>query len=91
MLLAVCRFSALWRIEQIAGSALPQTKHIPMQLASVAARTDRRVQLHREALPINEYYWLDTQYAPRVLQFSAFHFVLVLSDICGIGSIYVLV
>ena len=35
----------------VAGSALPQTKHIPMQLARVTARTDRGrgVQLHREA------------------------------------------
>ena len=45
-----------------------------MQPARVAARTGRGVvQLHREAWPITAYYWLYTQYAPRVLHFSAFH------------------
>ena len=42
------------------------------KLARLAARTDRGVQLHREAWPINAHYWLDTRYAPRVLHFSAF-------------------
>ena len=31
--------------------------------------------LHREVWPINAHYWHDTQYAPRVLHFSAFHYV----------------
>ena len=72
-LLAVCPFSASWRFvleRRVAGSAFPQTK---MQLARVAARTDRGLQLHREAQPINVHYWLDARYAPRVLHFSAFH------------------
>ena len=50
---------------------------ILMELARVAARTDRGLQLHREAWPLTAHYWLDTRYAPRVLHFSAFH-------ICGI-------
>ena len=45
-----------------------------MQLACVAAGTDRGVQLHRDAWPTNAHYWLDTRYAPRVLHFSAFHY-----------------
>ena len=55
-----------------------------MQLALVAARADRGVvqlQLHREAWPITAYYWLYTRYAPRVLHFSAFHFV-VAAEFC---------
>ena len=47
-----------------------------MQLACVAASTDRGVQLYRDAWPINAHYRLDTRYAPRVLHFSAFHYVL---------------
>ena len=44
-----------------------------MQLVCVAASTDRGVQLHRDAWPINAHYWLDTSlYAPGVLHFSAF-------------------
>ena len=45
-----------------------------MQLAHVAVRTDRGVQLHRRAWPITTHYWLGTRCAPRVLHFSAFHF-----------------
>ena len=56
------------------GLALPQTKHT-MQLAHVAARTDRGVQLHHKAWPITPHYRLDRRYAPRVLHFSAFHFI----------------
>ena len=74
--LAACLFSASWRIVlngRKAGAAI-----IPMQLARVAARTVRGVQLHCEAWSvewvITAYYWLDTRYAPRVLHFSAFHY-----------------
>ena len=56
------------------GSASPQTKHIMMQLARVAATTDWGVPLHRETWPTNAYYCLDTRYAPRVSHFSAFHY-----------------
>ena len=46
-----------------------------MQLACVAASTDQGVQLHRDAWTINTHYWLNTRYAPKVLHFSAFHYV----------------
>ena len=55
-------FSASWRIVlegRIAGSALPQTKHILMQLACVAATTDRGVLLHCKAWAIHAHYWLE--------------------------------
>ena len=45
-----------------------------MLFARLAARTDRGVQLHRGAWPINTHYWLDTRYVQRVLHFSAFHY-----------------
>ena len=67
----ICPFSASWRIVRIAGSALPQTKHDAP--SCVAASTDRAVQLHRDAWPINAHCRLDTRYAPRGLHFSAFH------------------
>ena len=44
-----------------------------MQLARVAARTDRGVQLHRGVRQLIAHYWLDARYTPRVLHFSAFH------------------
>ena len=58
------------------GSAFPQTKHIPMQLARIAAKTDLGVQLHREVWPI--IYWLHTRYALKVLHFS--HVATILYD-----------
>ena len=72
-LLAICSLGASSRIVlegRIAGSALPQTNHIPMLLASVIIE----YYIPREAWPTNAHYWLDTRYAPRVLHFSAFHF-----------------
>ena len=68
--LAACLFNTSWRIVlegREADLALPQTK-----LACVAARTDRGVQLHREAWHISAHYCLDMRYALRVLHFSAF-------------------
>ena len=67
----ICPFSASWRIVRIAIQPCPTL--CMMQLACVAASTDRGVQLHRDAWPINAHL-LDTRYAPRVLHFSAFHF-----------------
>ena len=56
-----------------------------MQLARVAAGADRGVvQLHREAWPITAYYWLYTRYAPRVLHFSAFHYLNTLSSLIAV-------
>ena len=75
--IAVFPFSTSWRIVlevRIAGTAVPQTKHIPRQLDCVAARTDLAVQLHCKAWPITAYYWLNTWYAPRILHFCALNF-----------------
>ena len=54
-------FSASWRIvlgEGIAGSALPQTKHIPMLLTCIIYTACSAI-IHREAWTINAHYWLD--------------------------------
>ena len=50
-LIAVCPFSASWIVLEgrIAGSGVPQTKHIPKQLACVAARTDRHRGVYTSA------------------------------------------
>ena len=53
-LLAVCPFSALWRIVlegRIVDSALSQAKHILMQLAHVAAGNDWGGILNYTATP----------------------------------------
>ena len=62
-----------------------------MQLACVAASTDRGVQLHHDAWPINAHYWLDTQHVPRVLHFSAFHFDTYLMQIAHCLTVIVTV
>ena len=65
---------------QVVDLALLQSKHMPMQLAHVAAKHGQGVQLHREAWPITV---LDMRYAPRVLHFSAFHlYVTVMLSNC---------
>ena len=51
-----------------------------MQLACVAATTNQGVSTATPRGVAN--YWLDTWYAPRVLHFSAFHFVVPDEDVC---------
>ena len=53
-------------------SLTPILLRIPMQLACIAARTDRGVQLHSEAWPNTVHYWRDRRCVPKVLHFSAF-------------------
>ena len=60
-------FSASWRIVLeglIAGQSCPKLRS--MELAHIAARTVRGVQLHREAWPISAHYLTYTRYARRV-------------------------
>ena len=66
---------------RIASSAVNQTKHnIPMQLAHVAARTDRAIRLHCEVWPTTTNYWLHIRSMRRVL------FICVACTICMFGA-----